>query len=385
MLHIWFIHHPSLLDFLNDITYNTAMKKNIEIIIISFTETGSRLNAALKGMFREDGIPCESCCTERFADQFPGFHPFSKAGKELIGENWGRCGFIFIGAAGIAVRYIAPWVRDKFTDSPVLVMDERGSFVIPLLSGHIGGAVELAEKVSKWTGAVVVNTTATDVQGKFAVDVFAARNGMQIKDRRLAKEISAAVLAGEMIGFYSSLPVKGEIPQELKVCASLKELQDYLYGIAVLSQEKCSEKSDGETSKILRLCAAPGIIAGIGCRRGTKMDQLERGLKSVLDRNHIRAEQIESFASIDLKKDEEGLLELAGKYQVPFRTFSVEELRTIGTVSSHSAFVEQTTGVDNVCERSAKYACQEGTLIQPKICAEGCTFALVERRKQLSF
>lgn len=115
------------------------------------------------------------------------------------------------------------------------------------------------------------------------------------------------------------------------------------------------------------------------------MDQLERGLKSVLDRNHIRAEQIESFASIDLKKDEEGLMELAGKYQVPFRTFSVEELRTIGTVSSHSAFVEQTTGVDNVCERSAKYACQEGALIQPKICAEGCTFALVERRKQLSF
>ena len=375
----------TLLDFLNDITYNTAMKKNIEIMIISFTETGSRLNAVLKGKFCEEGIPCQSCCTERFADKFPGFLPLPKAGKEWIGAHWGKCGFIFIGAAGIAVRYIAPWVQDKFTDSPVVVMDERGHFVIPLLSGHIGGAVEIAGKVSKWTGAVPVNTTATDVRGKFAVDVFAAGNGMQITDRELAKEISAAVLAGKRIGFYSSLPVEGEIPRELKACASLKELEGYPYGIAVLGQEEHSEKSDGVTSKILRLNAVPGIIAGIGCRRGTKKDQLERGLRSVLDKNHIRAEQIECFVSIELKKDEEGLLKLAGEYRVPFRTFSVEELRTIGTVSSQSAFVKETTGVDNVCERSARYACQEGNLIQPKICTEGCTFALVERKKQISF
>ncbi len=110
-------------------------------------------------------------------------------GKERI--------YFFIGAAGIAVRWIAPFVKDKFTDSPVLVMDEKGKYVIPILSGHIGGAVELAEQIGMWIEAEVVHTTATDVQQKFAVDVFARKYHLLFKDRKKAKEISAAVLEGE--------------------------------------------------------------------------------------------------------------------------------------------------------------------------------------------
>lgn len=377
------------LDFPENITYNTPMKK-IEMMIISFTETGSTLNAVLKSKFKEQGIPCESYSTERFARRDCGMHPLPEDIKAWIGEHWGKAGFIFIGASGIAIRYIAPWVRDKFTDSPVVVMDEKGKFVIPLLSGHVGGAVEIAAQISDWIGAVPVITTATDVQGKFAVDVFAKKNGLQITDRRLAKEISAAVLEGKKIGFISSLPVSGKLPEELRRCSNSKELQQYPYGIAVSNQNEVVEEAVFGSSNVLRLYVDPDenpekVVVGIGCRRGTKKEQLECGLKNVLDKNQIRPSQIEAFVSIELKKDEAGLLELAEEYGVPFQTFSVEELKTVSTVSSHSAFVEQTTGVDNVCERAARYACQEGEMLQTKICEAGCTFALVKRTVRLAF
>ncbi|MEI3219362.1 MAG: hypothetical protein V8S08_06720 [Lachnoclostridium sp.] len=112
-------------------------------------------------------------------------------------ENYGgNVPLYLLGQQGLLAT-ISPWVKDKFTDSPVIVMDEKGQYVIPLLSGHVGGAVETARKIASCTGGVAVITTATDVQGRFAVDVFAKKNNLIITDRVLAKKISAAVLGGE--------------------------------------------------------------------------------------------------------------------------------------------------------------------------------------------
>ena len=168
-----------------------------KMIIFSFTGEGTQLNRKLNQFCKRNEIPVESYSVERYAEN--EILPLPQKSQEFIRENWGKSGFIFIGAAGIAVRWIAPFVKDKFTDSPVLVMDEKGKYVIPILSGHIGGAVELAEQIGMWIEAEVVHTTATDVQQKFAVDVFARKYHLLFKDRKKAKEISAAVLEGEKI------------------------------------------------------------------------------------------------------------------------------------------------------------------------------------------
>lgn len=123
-------------------------------------------------------------------------------GVDEGGFSAGRCSY-FVGACGIAVRSIAPYVRDKFQDPAVVCVDEAGQFVIPLLSGHVGGANRLAEMVASGIGAVPVVTTATDVEKKFAVDMFAKDHGFAITDRKLAKEISADILAGEPVGVFS--------------------------------------------------------------------------------------------------------------------------------------------------------------------------------------
>lgn len=369
------------LDFRTVFTYNTAMKEERDLTIISFTDAASRLAAAFCRPSAAGQAAGRGYAPEKFAARY-GLRPLPEDISAWIGTLWGKEAFLFIGAAGIAVRLIAPWVHDKYTDSPVIVMDEKGEYIIPLLSGHAGGAVALARRLAGVTGGVPVITTATDVQEKFAVDMFALKNGLEIESRELAKHISAAVLEQKKIGLYSEHPIDGPWPEEVEPCASLEELQRYTYGIAVTEDASAGQEA---ARNVLWLKHKSCIVAGIGCRKGTEMGQLAAGLGEVLQAHGMEPGRITAFASIELKKDEPGLLALSEEYEVPFHTFTAQELSTVAAVSSHSEFVERVTGVDNVCERAALRLCPEGELIQPKICAQGATFALVRDRCRLRF
>lgn len=318
----------------------------MKLIIISFTRQGNEKNRILKEKMEEHGYICESYAPVRFVGDEEGIYPLPEDIRGWIGTLWGECGFLFVGAAGIAVRMTAPWVKDKFTDSPVLVMDEKAGYVIPLLSGHVGGAVEIARDVSACVGAVPVVTTATDVQGKFAIDVFAKKNDLVITDRVLAKKISAAVLEGEN-------PYQIEIAQHVP------------------------DSSDEEDSQCLTLLPK-NVIVGIGCRKNCKKEKLEAGLDEILSKNRLRREQIRAVVSIDLKKDEPGLVELCRELRVPFLTYTKEELLEVEEVSSRSEFVAQVTGVDNVCERAVKryMSDKQGMILQEKVCLDEMTVAL---------
>lgn len=351
-----------------------------KIAVFSFTEAGSRQNAIVSELLSQKGYQCESYTIERFAGQFR-MNSLAKNLKKWIGERWGQYSFIFVGAVGIAVRHIAPWVADKYTDSAVLCIDEKGKYVIPVLSGHMGGAVKFAGMLADSLDAVAVITTATDLQNKFAVDVFAKENHLSIESRSLAKEISAAVLRNETVGFYSSFPVDGHIPGDLQMCSSFEELCRQPLGIAIMDT---IEKERKKVKNILYLIPQ-NLVIGIGCRRDVKKDQLEQKLEELLKNLGASKEQIEVFVSIDLKQNETGILELAGEYRVPFITYTAEELREVEGVSSHSEFVEQITGVDNVCERAAKRYAAEGEVIQQKIKMDGVTYAAVKSRVRLEF
>ncbi len=362
--------------------------------IYSFTEAGSRLNFGLCRELTRRGYECAGAAVSRFASGF-GLRSLDNGWKQQIGSIWGKRGLIFIGAAGIAVRSIAPWVSDKFTDSPVVVMDEAGQYVIPLLSGHVQGAVEMAYTIAEILGAVPVITTATDVRGRFAVDVFAEKNGLILTDRRLAKEISAAVLQGEKVGFYSEFPMEWEypaegaamrteeLPKELALCRTEEELSEYDHKIAAV-QSAVSVKTERGRENCLFLLPR-NLIIGIGCRRNVPEELLEEELQKLLDKWGARSGQIRKFASIDRKKDEAGILALADRFQAPFVTFSPEELSEIESVSSRSSFVQETVGVDNVCERAALYASKSRILFREKCCMEKCTFAAAAEPVVLKF
>ena len=347
------------------------------IRVISFTSEGHRRNDLLRETLEKAGL---SCAGYRKGTA-PGGSMLCEVTSmyDCVGEGWGKDTYLFIGAAGIAVRSIAPLVKDKFTDSPVLVMDEKGGYIIPLLSSHLGGAGEAARIISALTGAVPVVTTATDLNRKFAVDLFAKENGMQISDRTLAKEISARILQGGTVGFYSDFPVKGNVPEELLVKEEYEELREAVPGIAVLEK-----KPEEAMPNVLYLY--PKIVSvGIGCRRGVKKEKIEQKIRSVLGRGGWKTDQIGVLASIDRKADEKGILDFASEYGIPFRTYTAGELNTVKQVTSSSDFVKNITGTDNVCERAALLAGQSGDLIYKKETFRDLTLAVVRMRCEVIF
>lgn len=343
--------------------------------------------------------------------------------KYIPGSIKGSCGewtgrqfetadsVIFIGATGIAVRSIAPYVQSKKKDPAVLVVDECGKFVISLLSGHLGGANELAHRAADILHAIPVVTTATDLEGKFAVDMFAKKNNCQIFRMKEAKEVSAALLAGEKVGFYSEFPWEGELPKGLVWCRKkqypesdhekmsgqtandagrllFEETNKTSFsgmgfetvdgtplpaaGIAVTIHKSCHPFSS--TTHVVPL----SVVLGMGCRKNKEWSAVEKAAFDCLKENDIYPESVAALASIDVKKEEPGLLALSEKLGIPFVTFSSEELLALEGDFTPSSFVSKTVGVDNVCERSAVKAAGNTVIhfIQRKHGAEGVTTAL---------
>lgn len=350
----------------------------MRLAIVSFTEHGSRLNEALNRSLTLKGYDCDCFCVEKYASKY-GLKPL----KEPIQQWTGRMfqekeGLLFISASGIAVRSIAPFVCDKTKDPAVVVMDERGVFAISLLSGHLGGANELTGALANLTGAVPVITTATDVNGRFAVDVFAKKNHLYITDLKMAKKISAEVLDEKPVGFYSDFSVTGRIPEEL-VSWDPTEIFEGDFGICIsLQEEKAPYK------KTLRLI--PRVVTvGVGCKKGTDERKIEELALKTLRHHGISIHGVERIASIDLKREEKGLLEFAEKYHLEFATYPAQELQKAEGNFSESPFVESVTGVSNVCERSAVLGSGMGKLIQKKTADNGVTIALAVREWSVDF
>ena len=340
--------------------------------VISFTERGREVSLRIRRILEREGIRCRNFARERFCRGEEGLEVFAGELSAWSGDRFGDSeALIFVGACGIAVRAVAPWVRDKFRDPAVVAVDEGGRFVIPLLSGHVGGANRLARLLAGSLGAVPVITTATDVSGKFAVDVFAAENGCAISDRRLAKEISAAVLAGERIPLLSDFPLEGEFPREIYVCKKTAAGGKNLAGSAAGGESPAGPAaeleeqtgglciritlSDREREGELRLIPRAAVL-GMGCRRGVSEEELWRAAERALGEAGVDWRGLRALASVDLKKNEEGLIRLAARLQVPFLTFSAEELNRLPGEYSSSDFVKRTAGVDCVCERAAMAA-----------------------------
>ena len=342
----------------------------MRIRIVSYSAKGRDTAASAAAALRAEGHECSTFALPKY--QAKGDEPLSCSAQEWAKEGFSQAdALIFCCASGIAVRAIAPSVRDKTTDPAVIVIDERASFVIPLLSGHIGGANELALILSRKLGAVPVVTTATDLNHLFAVDVFASKNHLYIEDMKLAKEVSAALLRGEKVGFSSDYPFEGTIPNELTA-------EKAPLGVVITD---CPQKSPYE--KTLRLFPKR-YCAGLGCRRGKSEAELEEFLLANLRELGILPQQLRSIASIDLKKDEAGLIALSKKYAVEFLTYSARELMAVPGEFTQSGFVLSTTGVDCVCERAAALAAG-GTIVQRKIAANGMTFALAEYEEAIRF
>ena len=338
----------------------------MRLSILAFTRRGCLLARRVKEALSAGET--RMMTMEKFG--FPDFESYHPPLSQAVGDLFSRCDqLVFIGSTGMAVRGIAPWVKDKKTDPGVLVIDEGGTYVISLLSGHIGGANALTRDLARAIGAQPIVTTATDVEGKFSVDTWATQQGFSIGSMALAKAVSGEILERD-VPFCAEKPPKGTLPQ------GLTEGKAGDLGIYV------GVHGNSPYGRTLHLIPK-ALTLGLGCRRGTPKEAIARAVDTVLAENGLRPEAVASAASIDLKKDEQGLLDFCAERKIPIRFYSAEELRAVPGKFTPSSFVSSVTGVDNVCERAA--AKSGGTMIVKKTACQGVTVAVAETDWEVSF
>lgn len=300
---------------------------------------------------------------------------FRKAQESLT--EWAKAGFdlhqplVFIGALGIAVRTIAPLADDKLTDSPVLVMDEIGRYVIPVLSGHMGGANALAREIAQILDVTPVITTATDANGLFSIDDFARRNGLRIGNREGIRKVSRKVLSGQSIDLRTSVTAafSGEKPESV----ILLDEDNATQADVVITRDPEMKVTD---EALLHLIPKD-LVIGMGCRKGVSFDNLKEFVLRTLTDEGLDQSDVRGIASIDRKAEEPGLMMLAQYLGVPFFVYTAEELRNISDENFHdSPFVQKNMGVGNVCERAAFIASDGGQRLLPKTKGEGMTLSI---------
>lgn len=343
------------------------MKKAVLALTKSGAELAFRIGAELQA---------EIYMKEEFAgEQSPPVH--------LLGEDFGELvqkifpeydALVMIMACGIAVRTIAPCLTDKYHDPAVVVLDEKGRYVISLLSGHHGGANRLATEVAAVTGGAPVITTATDLNGVPAFDVFALENDCRLENPAVLKKISAELANAGQVGLYTDYPLEN-LPTCLVPC-SFGAPNPVRYG--VVFSNRIHLEVAGE--KILTV-RPRNLILGVGCRRGIAPNRLRQAVRDFFRRQKRSLLSLKIVATVDLKNKEPGILELVNNYGVSFRNITRQAIKNLGVGYTRSEFVERQIGVGGVAEPCALLAAEQTKLICGKTIYPGITLALAEEVK----
>ena len=321
-------------------------------------------------MYKKGGKEVAGKIVDAFGNKAE-YTPF-EAGMDV--KAWVEDGFkrntalVFISAAGIAVREVSPFITSKDKDPAVIVIDDMGKYVIPILSGHLGGGNRLARQLAGYLKAEAVITTATDNHGVFAIDEWARTQNLTIINPEGIKDVSSKLLKGEKIQISSYVNIIGEPPGGILYDPNGKNI---LKTDVIISENIINNNS---AVKIAPKC----LVIGMGCRRGVPYEKAVNALEMFLSEHGLYREAVAKVASIDIKEDEYSLHKIAEALNAGLIFYSSDELNGIrdfkGTFSG-SDFVREVTGTDNVCERAAIRASGAEELTVKKTVYDSVTLA----------
>lgn len=336
-----------------------------ETAVYALTPQGSRLGRMLAQNFDGD-LFCPRDLVETY-----GSTPFERL-LDAVAENFRLYRrHVFIAATGIAVRAIAPHLRSKTIDPAVVVLDQRGKYVISLLSGHMGGANRLAAEVAAFTKGIPVITTATDTEGLVSIDLLAQEKGFTLANPEAVKPVNMALLKGEPFQIFDPEDALG-----------LRERKDASFSF--LEKEHAwnfKETGVWVTWKTLahdgmRLVIHPPVlIAGVGCNRGAESEEILDLMSRVFREHALALASIQCLVTIEDKREEEGLLKAAYQLGVPVVFVESSKLRNVAAPHP-SATVMRHMGVSSVCEAAALFKSGAKRLLIPKIKSRNVTLAV---------
>ena len=321
------------------------------------------------------------------AQRLTGLYPDARVSRfksEAVPELWNDCrNLIFIMATGIVVRTIAPLINDKKIDPAVVVLDEKGKFVVSLLSGHLGGANDKAREIAHFLTAEAVITTASDVNSKISIDLWAKENNLVIEDWDLLPQNSTRLLNNDAVRVYQDVEIK--LPDDfLKV--GDPRFADVIITNKIIPPHPPLLKGGGGDYcgchvKGQLYLRPKNLVIGIGCNSGTPAEEIEFVVKKTLEENDLSFLSIHSIATIDKKGNEPGLIAFAGKYDFKIITFTPDELNSVnGRPKSEAAF--KATGAIGVAEPAALLSSGADNLLVPKQKIGNITVAVAEQKTE---
>ena len=335
----------------------------------------------------------------KLAHKLAAAHPGDIYNKENFKENL-RAGFgrydslVCIMATGIVVRILAPLIVHKTSDPAVVVLDQKGKYAISLLSGHLGGANDLAREMAAISGGEAVITTATDVAGELSFDTFAKKHDMAIENIGQLKHISGALLSGKKVNVFTdknAAELYPELAKEQKRgMIAILPLSEFFktYAIesnipAVVIDERLfvSNSTVPQAAPVLYLRPRT-ICAGIGCKRNMEQKPIEAALLQTLKEEGIHPLSLKCIATIPLKSDEPGIIGTAANLNVPLQIIPTEEIEKLDISQlgiATSEFVASQTGVLSVSTACSYLASGKGEILRDKAKYKGITVALSKK------
>jgi len=348
------------------------------LAIIAITQKGVQLGARLKAEL--DGadlfVPAKHA-----GEGGAGAVVFAVELKDLVRQLWPDCrGFVFIMATGIVVRILAPHLRGKEIDPAVVVMDEAGAFSVSLLSGHLGGANELARELAAISGGQAVITTATDVNGLPAWDEVARREGLRTEPVKNIRRLNTLLLQGERIVLVDRsrriAPYFASVPGVLPVANFAAAGQMGAAGQVFVTHRYVPNL---ETQDDLLVLRPKDLVVGIGCNRGTPAAEIEEAVEEELRKAFLSPSSIACLATIDAKADEEGLNFFAKSRDIPVEHHSAEALNAVSAPADPSPHALTAVGAKGVCEPAALLSAGSDTLLIKKKIRGNVTVAVAEK------
>lgn len=354
----------------------------MRVAVVAITRRGAHLGRKLCSSITD----LEFYVSSRYAGQAGSCsNRFEPTGlNELIVSLWKKYdGLVLIMATGIVVRIIAPLLQSKETDPAIVVMDDAGRFAISLLSGHLGGANELAERCAFASGARPVVTTATDTNGLPSFDMLAKDHEWVIDDISRVKTVNTLLLDNEEIAVVDTtgqtrtwLHGRGRVTFYNTIAEAASS---GAHGFLFVTNRQLPPQACPENLLILR---PRNLILGIGCNRGTPADEIEEFVRLHLKRLFLSIKSVSCIATVAAKRDEEGLIEFAERLGVPLRCFENEELKQVAFPSPPSEHAMTAVGVAAVAEPAAILASGGGHLLLKKVKSANVTLAVAEKMKE---
>lgn len=310
----------------------------------------------------------------RYQAEYPESCALDKPLAEKLKTVWNQYSqFVFIMATGIVVRSVAPLLKNKAVDPAVVVLDEKGEFVISLLSGHQGGANQLARELAELMGAQPVITTATDVEGISALDELARRNNCFLEGAGYWQQVAASLLDSIPVGLFSTINTSVKFPS----CVQTLDL-DHL-NTAKVQGMICLTEQIIPAQNLPRVILRPrNLVVGVGCRKDTDCQAIVRAVKETLSASSLSPFSIAHLATIERKKDEPGLVAAASELGVPLKWVSAKEIQAVEDRFPTSDFVKSKMGVGAVAEPAAWLTAVDPLLLAGKSKYPGITVAVVK-------